>query len=409
MILIGRSKMIVLNEKQQQFVDLAINWFHHSSSPLIQLAGFAGTGKSVVISEIVKRLNLRPNEILPMAYTGQACTIMRKRGFSNACTCHSGLFSPVQEYQKDEFSGAIKIDKTFNTPILNWKFILKDLSASNIKLIVLDEAWMIPKKFKRFIDATNIKVIAAGDPNQLPPISDEPGYLVDGDIFYLTELVRQSEKSPIIYLANRIREGRSIEFGTYGNSAMVIRLDDLSDMMLANSNMVLCCINDTRDRINTKIRSDIKRITTNFPIFGERIICRKNNWKKEVDGIPLVNGLTGTIISPSGIDRFNGETLKIDFLADMLDKPFTNVDINFKYINSNHQDKKLLSKNPYLKGERFEYAYASTVHLSQGSEYLNGVYISESFDKNISRALNYTAITRFKNSLIYVKHPKCFW
>ena len=401
--------MIVLNEKQQQFVDLAIDWFRHSSSPLIQLAGYAGTGKSVVIAEIIKRLNLSPSEVLPMAYTGQACTIMRKRGFSNACTCHSGLFYPIQENAIDETSGLPIMHKTFNVPLTQWKFIPKDFSTSNIKLIILDEAWMIPKKFKRFIDATNIKVIAAGDPNQLPPIADDPGYLLDGDIFYLTELVRQSEQSPIIYLANRIREKLPIEFGNYGDNVLVISPNDLSNEMLSVADVVLCCTNDTRDNMNSKIRSEIKNINTNFPLYGERIICRKNNWKKEVDGIPLVNGLTGTIVSPSGIDRFNGETLKIDFLADMLDRPFTNIDINFKYINATHKEKQALNNNPYLKGERFEYAYASTVHLSQGSEYQKGIYISEPFDSRIAPALNYTAITRFKDKLIYVKRQRQFW
>lgn len=400
--------MIVLNEKQQKFVDIAIQWFRYSSSPLIQLAGYAGTGKSVVIAEIIKRLNLQPHEVLPMAYTGQACTIMRKRGFSNACTCHSGLFYPVQENVRDE-SGSLQMHKTFNVPLTQWKFIPKDFSASTIKLIVLDEAWMIPKRFKKFIDATNIKVIAAGDPNQLPPIADEPGYLLDGDIFYLTELVRQSEQSPIIYLANRIREKRPIEFGQYGDTVSVVAPNELSDSMLSNADVVLCCTNNTRDSMNSKIRHDIRHINTNFPLFSERIICRKNNWKREVDGIPLVNGLTGTIVSPSGIDRFNGETLKIDFLPDMLDKPFTNLDINFKYINATHNEKQALNTNPYLKGERFEYAYASTVHLSQGSEYQKGIYISESFDERIAQALNYTAVTRFKEQLIYVKQPKRFW
>ena len=225
--------MIQLNQLQQTFVDMAVNWFYNSSSTLLQLAGYAGTGKSVVISEILRRLRLSEDEVLPMAYTGQACTIMRKRGFSNACTCHSGLFIPIQEVETDPETGMIRMNKTFNIPIVKWKFIPKDFTGTRIKLIILDEAWMVPKRFKNFIDRTGIKVIAAGDPGQLPPIGDSPGYLTEGPIFFLTELMRQSENSPIVYLANRAREGKIIEPGLYGDSALVIFDDELDNDLLS--------------------------------------------------------------------------------------------------------------------------------------------------------------------------------
>ena len=54
-----------------------------------------------------------------------------------------------------------------------------------------------------------------------------------------------------------------------------------------------------------------------------------------------------------------------------------------------------------------EYAYASTVHLSQGSEYKYGTYFEEYMSPTIQNNLNYTAITRFKSSMVYVKRrPK---
>ena len=86
-----------------------------------------------------------------MAYTGQACTIMRKRGMPKACTTHSGLFTPVQSVVKDEH-GNIKMNKQFNVPLVKWNFVPKDFTNSGIELIILDEAWMIPKKFKKYIE-----------------------------------------------------------------------------------------------------------------------------------------------------------------------------------------------------------------------------------------------------------------
>lgn len=399
---------IVLNREQQIAADAAVNWFYHSSEQTFSIEGPAGTGKSVVISAILSRLNLRNDEVLPMAYTGQACTIMRKRGMPKACTCHSGLFTPVQDMAKDEY-GRIKMNRQFNVPVVKWSFIPKDFTNSGIKLIILDEAWMIPKHFKRHIDNTGIKVLATGDPGQLPPVGGEPGYLIDGIIYHLTELMRQEENSPIVYLATRARKGLPIETGMYGNDVLVIFDDELDNDIISRSNVVLCGKNSTRESINNRVRNQILNIHTDYPLYGERIICRKNNWEREVDGIHLVNGLTGTVITPPDIGRFTGNTMLVDFLPDLLDVPFTNVDINYKYLNASREEKEALKLNPYLEGERFEYAYASTVHLSQGSEYDCGTYIEEFLRSDMQNALNYTAITRFKKQMVYVKHKPKFW
>ena len=400
--------MFTLNNQQAFIAQKVEEWFYHSSEQTISITGGAGTGKSYLLAAILERLHLTPSEILPMAYTGQACSVMRKRGLPSACTCHSGLFSPVQIIVKDEF-GRPKMDKQFNVPIVKWTFIPKDFSGSGIKLIILDEAWMIPKRFKRFIDDTGIKVIATGDPYQLPPVADDPAYLIDGTVYHLTELMRQSENSPIVYLANRAKSGLEIECGMYGNDALVIFDDELNDDIIARSSIVLCGKNDTREKINKRVRENILNIRVDYPLRGERIICRKNDWEFSVDGIPLVNGLVGTVVSPPDIGKFTGELLTLDFLPDMLEHPFREVAVNYKYLNASNKEKEKLKMNPYLKGERFEYAYGSTVHLSQGSEYDAGTYIEEYMRPDIQPALNYTAITRFKQKLIYVKHKPKFW
>ena len=67
-------------------------------------------------------------------------------------------------------------------------------------------------------------------------------------------------------------------------------------------------------------------------------------------------------------------------------------------------------KKVFRKGEKFDLAYALTTHLSQGAEYGNGIYIEETLrDPSISRNLNNTGITRFRNFAIYVKPDKRLW
>ena len=402
---------IILNQGQQKIYNDAINWYYKSSNTLFQIASEAGCGKSVLVGEIVKGLGLRSDEILPMAYTGQAAMVMRLHGLEKAKTCHSGLFDPFPVKATDG-NGNYLIDTRFNTFIYKWVFLPKDFTNSGIKLIILDEAWMIPRKFRKFIDDTGIKVIATGDPGQLPPISDDPGYFVDGEIHYLTEIMRQEQDSALVYIAHRARYGYPIDYGLYGKDVLVMFDDELDDELLMKADVVLCGKNETRDKLNKKVREGILHYYNDAPNFGERVICRKNNWGIIVDDIPLVNGLTGTILSPPDIGKYDGNSIKVDFLPDLSNVPFIDLPINREYINaSNKKEREYLKSNPYLHGELFEYAYSSTVHLAQGSEYNYGIYFEEFMGQHehYQNALNYTAITRFRNKLIYVKHKPKFW
>lgn len=399
---------IILNEGQQRAADAAIDWFKNSSEQTFQIVGHAGTGKSVVISEILRRLKLKDDEVLPMAFTGQACTIMRKRGMPKACTLHSGLYTAIKKVKYDKYGHPI-MNPILNTPVCKWTYIPKDFTDTKIKLIIIDEAWMVPVSMRSVIDRTGIKVLAAGDDGQLPPVHGSPGYLTSGIIYRLTELMRQSENSPIVYLANRARNGEHIEPGVYGNSAIVMFDEDLDNEILSRSNVVLCGTNRTRDQINWIFRNEILGIHVPQPTFGERVICRENNWDIEVDGYNLVNGLTGFVASNPEVSWFNRSMITFDFLPDLINQPFRHLDVNYQYITcGSKEERKAIKDNPYSEGEMFEFAYASTVHLSQGSEYETGTYIEE-YVRSDFNAMNYTAITRFKTGLIYVMHKPKFW
>ena len=63
----------------------------------------------------------------------------------------------------------------------------------------------------------------------------------------------------------------------------------------------------------------------------------------------------------------------------------------------------------YGSGERFEFAYSITTHISQGSQFNNGIYVEEAFPMKVQRQLNYTGITRFSDSMIYVKRSKKYY
>ena len=398
--------MIYLNDNQSYIVDQAYQFYRYSSDQIFQFAGGPGTGKSVVMNAIAERLVrdniVNYNEILPMAYTGQAAIVMRTKGFPYARSIHSSIYT-VDYVPKTDDLGNVIMDTKYNAPLLTLKMIPKDLSG--IKLMMIDEGGMVPRRMKHDIEQYGIKIVVCGDLGQLPPVADDPAYLVDGKIHYLTKIMRQAEGSGIVYIANRCLQGLPIHTGLYGN-VLVIDHSDLTNEMIAASNVVICGKNATRDKINNIVRHDILGIDMDLPTYGERVICRKNNWSMEIDGISLANGLNGTCISMPRIAEFNGETFSMDFLPDLTNKPFNNLKCDYKYFTAPASIKNNMKQfnSKYDLGEKFDLAYALTTHLSQGAEYPCGIYIEEHLkDPSISRNLNNTGITRFRDAAIYVK------
>lgn len=401
--------MIILTDEQEQIIEQGVDWFYNQSTQLFEIDGEAGTGKSVVLHEIVNRLNLFESEYMPMAYTGQAAIIMRVKGFENSKSIHSSLYrlELIPAKNRDHIDDPFVINTELNTD----KFVhvfrkLNKTDLYGIKLFIIDEAWMVPDKMKSDIMSFGIKVIAAGDSGQLPPVMGNPAFLTGYNVHHLTKLMRQNETSAIVYLAHRARYGKPINCGIYGNEALVIEDKDVSSEMLLNSQHVICGTNKSRDFFNTRIRN-LKGISTPYPVVGDRIICRNNDWNMTVANIALANGLQGIVLTPLDISNFSKEdVINIDFLTDLVNIPFYSVDINARYIISPYDVRTQIKNSKYVKGELFEYAYAITTHLSQGSEYDQGIYYEEFLRQNIQNQLNYTAITRFKHKLIYIKRSK---
>ena len=396
------SSNIILNEQQEKIKNEAIEWFLHSSDQLFEISGLAGTGKSVLIAAILNELGLSANQVAAMAYTGQASIVMRTKGFPNAKSIHSTLYDVVEIPEANN-----NLAKKFGVKGTRRVFKLKSYINPSISLFFIDEAWMVPESMVKDILSFNIKVIAAGDSHQLPPINSKPGFLMSNKVHYLTQLMRQAESDPIVYLSQRAIHGLPIHNGLYGN-VLVINDTDFVPEMISFADCVLCGTNATRDTMNNYIRY-LAGYNGILPNPGERVICRKNNWDMIIGDIALANGLTGTVLNSPDPSRFNNKdnTFSIDFLPDISTRVFHDIKLNYKYFSSPYDIKRSLrddyKASKWLRGELFDYAYALTVHLSQGSEYNNVLYIEEYMYGTDMKQLNYTAITRAKKSLIYIK------
>ena len=396
---------IILNRGQQEIVNEAIKWYKSGNNQIFQIQGPPGTGKSVTINAIVDALGLDRNRIAPMSYIGAAAINMRIKGFHNAKTIHSWLYRPVDQVMVDEHGNIIK-DTYFNKPKTHLAFEPKPLT--DIDMMVIDEGYATPKSMKQEIESRNLPILVAGDKDQLSPVMDEPAYLVDGKIYYLTEIMRQAENSAIIYLSQRINNHLPIHSGYYGN-VLVIDKDELNDNMIRKAQAIICGRNDTRDAMNKYVRENILGKLSDTPTYGEKLVCRKNNFSIELDGISLANGLVGTVMNNIDPSLFDGKNYRLDFKPDLMPAVFKGITCDYKYLISNAAERQRIKCDKFSTGEKFEYAYAITAHISQGSEWNNGIYLEEYLSPEVNTRLSYVGITRFRNSCVFVKRKKKFY
>ena len=405
--------MFVLNSDQLFVVSEAVRWFKESPEQLFQYDGPPGSGKSVVLNAIVRELGLDIyTEVAPMSFIGAASLVMRTKGLFTARTAHSWCYDVTQVPRRDDKGNIIYKD---NGDILyTTKFLPKKSLDDRIKLIIIDEAYCMPLSMRATIEQFGIKILACGDQNQLPPVKDLPAFLVEGKIYHLTQVMRQIGIEDIIFIANRAMRNLPLLNGYYGHS-MVIDREDLTDGMLMWADVVICCTNRTRDKINNHIRY-IKGYSGILPNYGERVVCRNNNWEQyEIDNfgneINLVNGLIGTVVNQPGVEDFNREnnTFKLLFQPDLVPECTFVANANYDYITSAHESRQFIKNDKYEEGIMFEFAYAITCHISQGSQFHKVIYIEESMGGNIQHCLNLVGPTRADQQLIYVKNNYRPW
>ena len=113
---------MTLTNEQEKVVQAAVHFYKNTSEQVFQFTGPPGTGKSVVLSEILRRLNLPLTEVAPMAFTGAAAIVMRLKGLINAKTIHSWLYEAIESPLLDD-NGQIIMDNYLNRLIITLRFV----------------------------------------------------------------------------------------------------------------------------------------------------------------------------------------------------------------------------------------------------------------------------------------------
>lgn len=391
---------IEFNSGQIRAIYAAEDWWKNSNEQVFEISGAAGTGKTTLVKYIIERLGIGLENTAFVAYMGKAAMQMARNGLP-ARTIHSFIYDCVQEPVFDENGKPVFSSAGYQKRKLKFELKEREEIPENIELIVVDEASMVSKEIAEDLLSFGIPVIAMGDLNQLDPVFGSSYFLVNPDVI-LTEIMRQAEDSPIIYLSQEILNNRPLRVGQYGNCS-VIKKSEFNTMMLKDIDIALTGTNKLRYVINDLYRTEIARCKRlDIPCVGEKIICRRNNWNKSIktkgDEYFLVNGIAGTV-EYVDISSYNGKKIDIDFKPDFLPRSFKNLSIDYKHMYAEYgtpeYDAVNLGLNP------FEFAYAITVHLSQGSQYDNVLLFSErgTFDNTAFKKLMYTGITRAKEKI----------
>lgn len=385
------------NDQQLKLVDAVYNWYMSyttgkSSKQYFSLSGPAGSGKTTIIRYAIEYIGLNIDQVACAAYVGKAVTVLNTHGL-NARTIHSLIYVPMVVPEVDD-DGNIMRDKN-GEEITRIKFFKRETLDYPYALIIIDEASMINDQLRDEILSFGVPVIFIGDKNQLEPIFGKGSVMLFPD-FTLTKIMRQRENDPIIKLSQMAIKGIPFQPGNYGKSNVITSLI-LDKNILINYDVIIVGTNKRRESINNFIRANILNQSSIFPIPGERMICRQNNWNIPIgDGLFLTNGTAGEVV-----DVYRSKSTKyfeIDFKADVSNQTKKNLKIDLGYLKANPDERKSYGISKYNK---FEYGYAITAHLSQGSQYPKVLFIDEPFgrDQENRNKLRYTAITRASESV----------
>ena len=423
--------------------------------------GFAGTGKTSLISALVKSLDAVKIKTLLLAPTGRAAKVFSGYAGKNAFTIHRKIYR-----QKSASDG-------FGDFVLN-KNLFSDL------VIIVDEASMISDSLTEgtvfgsgrlladlmsFVrNGQNCRLIFIGDTAQLPPVGiiispaldrDQLGlYMPVAGEFILTDIVRQNKDSGILQNATLIRNQITSEI----LKRLLLKHRSLPDVEFIGGTelpevmekayakysieevIVLCRSNKKANQYNAGIRRQVlcreEEVST-----GDLLMVVKNNyfWLKDHPEIEFIaNGDILRIIKIRKYTerygfRFAFALLKmIDYEIEfeawiMLDtlmadsaslgqednrKLYYSVLEDYSHLDSRSKQYKAVKEDELFNALQVKYAYAVTCHKAQGGQW-KSVIIDQGFMKTDSIDMEYlrwlyTAITRATEELYFVNFPKDF-
>ena len=432
--------------------------FDANKEALFLLKGYAGTGKTTMISTLVTNLWHTKAKSVLMAPTGRAAKVISNYSGRSALTIHKKIYFP-----KKDKAGAVK-------------FVLQPNKHRNTVFIV-DEASMIPdapsdaKIFENgsllddlmmyVYSGHKCKLVLIGDTAQLPPVKLDMSPALEEErltnfynkrvkLIELDEVVRQAEGSGILSNATQIREQLKVNdlfdfkfrlqsfvdiqrlpSGHEVQEALMSAYDDEGQQDTA----IIVRSNKRANLFNQQIRSRILFNEDELSA-GDRLMVVKNNyfWLKETSAAGFIaNGDTIEVLEIFAFKDLYGfrfAEVKVQMADYPNQKPFETVLLldtisaetpSLSYEDGNRLYQEVLAdyaeekskyrqflkvkNNKYFNALQVKFSYAITCHKSQGGQwktvFVEQPYLPNGIDRDYLRWL-YTAITRAKEKLYLI-------
>ena len=452
--------------KQESFFQkIAVFITNFDNNQIFVLKGYAGTGKTTVISTIVNNLVEVNKKYVLLAPTGRAAKVIANYSNKPAFTIHKKIYFPKKS-SGGGVSFTMQQNKHKNTIfIVDEASMISDVSAES-KLY--ENGSLLDDLISYIYSGENCKMILLGDTAQLPPVNLDISPALNTDTLELNydkkvdwiefdEVMRQEEKSGILYNATELRELLKEHFITEFKFKLrgfkdIVRLTDGYDIQDAiNQAYSNYSIEDTafivrsnkranqyNEQIRTKILDKESDLST-----GDFLMVVKNNyfWLKDKDEAGFI--ANGDIIevleiySFKELYGFNFAKVKIRMVDYPNQIPFETVLIldtiksespsltyeqsnqlyeevmkDYEHITTKYGKFQKVKENEFFNGLQVKFSYAITCHKSQGGQwntvFVEQPYLPDGIDRDYVRWL-YTAITRAKDKLYLIGFKEdCF-
>ena len=421
------NNMSDLTTHQKEKLD-ELMYLIYNKEKRILLKGSAGVGKTWLVHVLVKRLCIRTKakRIMCSAPTHKALSVIRTKVVVDEVkftTIHSALhYRSITDKKTGE--------RVFKScPNANWP------PLNNIDYWVIDEASMIDsdmvKSIEEYANKQKTIVIFVGDGKQINPVGedDSPVFHQEYPEVELTEIIRQGEGNPIIYLSRNLpriwdktpltidsNEGEPEGYLYTQNLAKII--EELAKVNGTDEFKYLAWTNKEVDKINALVRF---RLYGDHPakieleetiVFDAPYKNYNTNEAVKVEELYKYTETRKVILTDNHKEK---TTEEVKFVVYCINKNILVLDDSsiptFKryaaIMNKNCKENSLSfeERNNFLATfASFKYNHALTVHKSQGSTYkttvLNVRDISFNQNEKEKQRLFYTGITRASDLLI---------
>jgi ATP-dependent exoDNAse (exonuclease V) alpha subunit len=422
-----------------------------SEKSVFLLKGYAGTGKTTVVTSLVKILRGFDYKYVLLAPTGRAAKVMASYSGRTAFTIHKKIYRQTANPYSEGLAFSRQPNKAEKT------FYIVDEASMISDDAAFGQNGLLQDLFSYVFENRSNKLLMIGDTAQLPPVNQVLSPALDAAYLKhnfrcavqeieLKQVMRQAEASGILMNATNLRnqlkkEVPEIKLQTKGWRDIYRmtgeKLEDglryAYDKFGVENSIVICRSNKSANLYNQHIRRQIFFSEDEIGV-GDYLMIVRNNyfWLPKDSNIGFM--ANGDFVEITKIIRYEDmygfrfadvrirfvdypdeEEQEVKIMLDTLysDAPALPADQNkklYEEIVQDYQDiknkrdrAKELKKNPYLNALQVKFAYALTCHKAQGGQW-KAVFVDQGFLKDdmvneeFARWL-YTALTRSSEEL----------